>query len=330
MKRLLCTLLALLTLCGCGQQNPAASVGNTSSVSSPDQSAEETYTPVTSVEEVKALYGEDAQYIDKITPYEGDFLVERDSAGLPRLDWVYGKSGIRRELLLLNEGVVSTEILYAGAVRVLTDGVNWYNGHQAFPHYETGEIGFRYDEYGEPRPFGDAYPPFSGWEAYWAPIGESHSFGMVGRREAVSSAQVEISGLAMAFGPLADGSDFVAAYCAPPETEITYDEASRTLTVTCRNTFLDSGEMNKETGVDEEYLQANGSLYPEDFPAGPLSGSCRLIESAEIAQNGDNAVVTVVLAPSDDPLQYTVETGYEGPADTVPYFRIKLRKAWRW
>jgi len=36
-------------------------------------------------------------------------------------------------------------------------------------------------------------------------------------------------------------------------------------------------------------------------------------------------VVTLVLMAADDPLFYTVEEGYQGPADTGPYFRLKLR-----
>lgn len=322
MKRLLCTLLALLTLCGCTQPSAPAE----SAVSSALEQ-EEAFTPVTSEEEVRALYGEEAQYITEIRPYEGDFLVcFTNSSDIPRLDWVFGRSGVRRELLILSEGVADIEILYAGAVRVRTDGILWVNGHQTFPHYEVGELGPRFDEFGRLRPYGESYSSSPGREDYWAPIGESHAFGMKGRREAVRSAQLEFSGVTMAFAPLADGSDFSAAYCAPPDTEVTYDEAARTVTITCRNTFLDSGELAE--GVTEEMLAQQGSLYPSDFPAGPLSGSCPLIASAEIAQEGENVVVRLVLAEVTGEVQYTVETGYEGPMDNGPYFRLKLRKAY--
>ena len=40
--------------------------------------------------------------------------------------------------------------------------------------------------------------------------------------------------------------------------------------------------------------------------------------------------VMLVLAESEEKVQYTVETGYEGPADTAPYLRLKLRKAASW
>lgn len=322
MKRLLCTLLALLTLCGCSQPSAPAE----SAVSSAPKQ-EEAFTPVTSEEEVRALYGEEAQYITEIRPYEGDFLVYLDNNyNFPRLDWVYGKSGIRRELLGLTEGVADIEIIHAGAVQVRTDGILWVNGHQTFPHCETAELGPQFDEFGRPRPYGEGYPSSAGREEYWAPIDESHRFGMKGRREAVRSAQLEFSGLAIAFAPLADGSDFSAAYCAPPDTEVTYDKAARTVTITCRNSFLDSGELAE--GMTEEMLAQQGSLYPNDFPAGPLAGSCPLIPSAEIAQEGETVVVRLALAEITEEVQYTVETGYEGPWDNGPYFRLKLRKVY--
>ena len=70
----------------------------------------------------------------------------------------------------------------------------------------------RYDEYGDPLPYGEGYASIDGTEVYWAPITESHRLGMAGRREALSGAQLEVSGLSLSFGPLADGSDFVEIY----------------------------------------------------------------------------------------------------------------------
>ena len=54
------------------------------------------------------------------------------------------------------------------------------------------------------------------------------------------------------------------------------------------------------------------------------------MESSYVVQSGDDAVVMLVLAECEEPVQYTVETGYEGPADTAPYLRLKLRKAASW
>ncbi|MBP3485425.1 MAG: hypothetical protein J6J81_01165 [Oscillospiraceae bacterium] len=325
-KQVLCALLAALTLCGCAQK-PAPSAGGSAPASS--ALAEEKRAPVTTEAEVRALYGADASSIVSVTPYEEDFLVQLDYY-TPRLDWVYGKSGVRRELMMMTEGAESVEILGTGYIQVLTDGVNVHNGQRYFPHYETASIIDRYDEYGDPLPYGEGYASIDGTEVYWAPITETHSLGMEGRREALSGAQLEVSGLSLSFGPLADGSDFASAYCWVPDTEISYDERNRTLTVTCHDTYLDSGELNKESGVDEAYLRENGSIYPADFPEGPLAGRCRLVESSYVIQSGDDAVILLVLAECVEQVQYTVETGYEGPADTAPYLRLKLRKAASW
>lgn len=325
-KQVLCALLAALTLCGCVQKPTPAASGSSPASSAP---SEEERTPVTTEAEVRALYGPDAGWISRITPYQGDFLVQLDSAG-PMFDWVYGKSGVRRELMMMTEGAESVEILGTGYIQVLTDGVNVHNGQRYFPHYETASIIDRYDEYGDAMPYGGGHSDVDGRQTYWAPITEAHCLGMEGRREALSGAQLEVSGLSLSFGPLADGSDFTSAYCWVPDTDISYDERNRTLTVTCHNTYLDSGELNKESGVDEAYLRANGSIYPADFPEGPLAGRCRLVESSYVTQSGDDAVILLVLAECEEQVQYTVETGYEGPADTAPYLRLKLRKAASW
>ena len=323
-KQVLCALLAALTLCGCAQKPTPAT--NAPASSAP---AEEQRTPVTTEAEVRALYGAEASSIVSVTPYEGDFLVRIDFAG-PMFDWVYGKSGVRRELMMVTEGIESVEILGTGYIQVLTDGINIHNGQPYFPHYQTASIIDRYDEYGDAMPYGGGHSDVGDIWTYWAPITESHRLGMEGRREALSGGQLEVSGLSLSFGPLADGSDFTAAYCSVPDTDISYDERNRTLTVTCHDTFLDSGELNKESGIDEAYLWENGSIYPADFPEGPLAGRCRLVESSYVTQSGDDVVVMLVLAESEEKVQYTVETGYEGPADTAPYLRLKLRKAASW
>ena len=154
--------------------------------------------------------------------------------------------------------------------------------------------------------------------------------GMQGRREAIRSAQVDAGGLTVAFAPLADGSDFVAAYCEIPYTKVALSEDGMTLTVTMHDTFLSSGTLSKD--VDLDFLKEYGSLYPESFPAGELAGSCTLIENADLRQDGNNAVLTVTLADGpihgrnfgDGYYRFTAETGYTGIADTGPYLRVTL------
>ena len=130
--------------------------------------------------------------------------------------------------------------------------------------------------------------------------------------------------------PLADGSDFTAAYCEIPYTEVALSEDGMTLTVTMHDTFLSSGTLSKD--VDPDFLKEYGSLYPESFPAGELAGSCTLIENADLRQDGNIAVLTVTLADGpihgrnfgDGYYRFTAETGYTGIADIGPYLRVTL------
>lgn len=196
---------------------------------------------------------------------------------------------------------------------------------------ELATLCLLYDEQGRDRGY-DPYvsPGIGSSEIYWAGAGERYSMGMQGRREAIRSAQIDAGGLTVAFAPLADGSDFVAAYCEIPYTEVALSEDGMTLTVTMHDTFLSSGTLSKD--VDPDFLKEYGSLYPENFPAGELAGSCTLIENADLRQDGNNAVLTVTLADGpihgrnfgDGYYRFTAETGYTGIADIGPYLRVTL------
>ena len=84
--------------------------------------------------------------------------------------------------------------------------------------------------------------------------------------------------------------------------------------------------------MDTTFLKDYGSLYPESFPAGELTGSCALIEKAELRQDGNNAVLTVTLAEGpihgqafgDGYYRFTMDNDYTGIADIGPYLRVKL------
>lgn len=181
--------------------------------------------------------------------------------------------------------------------------------------------------------------PYSGYgtsvsSTYWADSGETYYMGMQERREAVRSAQIDAGGVTVAFAPLADGSDFTAAYCEIPYTKISFPENGNVIFVRFHNTFLDSGEL--ADGVTTDYLKIYGSLYPEDFPAGELTGNCLLIEKAEITQEKNDVVLTITLNVdrlSETPLgdegffQYTADRSYTGMGDVGPYFHIQIRVA---
>lgn len=344
MKKLpafLTALLMVFSLASCGappaQKEEKTDSGNSSPASAPD----DTPMPVTTEEEVRALYAPDYEKdstdppILEIIPYEGDFLVRRGWENDSQwMDWVYGQSGIRRRMLCLYEPLLNCEIQGQASVEVVTGGPNAFNGVPGFPHVENVSLNLIYDEQGMPLD----YNPYSSGatsssDIYWANAGESYSMGMAGRREAVRSAQIDAGGVTVAFAPLADGSDFTAAYCEIPYTEVSLPENGSVLFVTFHDTFLDSGELAE--GVTTDYLHSYGSLYPEDFPAGELSGSCVLIKKAEITQEGNNVVLALTLDTdrlSEDPLgngdgyfQFTAGTGCTGVADNGPYFRLQLR-----
>ena len=215
--------LLLLNLAACGESsvpNPSGSSGDSSSSADPAQP--DAFSPVTTEAEVRALYGDDASLITSIEAYQGDFLVKLGTdEDCPSLDWVYGQSGIRRRLLWLDTPLLRCEIESQASVRVVTGGPNIYNGVPGFPRVELATLCLLYDEQGRDRGYDPYVSPGTGSsEIYWAGAGESYLMGMQGRREAIRSAQVDAGGLTVAFAPLADGSDFVAAYCEIPYTEV--------------------------------------------------------------------------------------------------------------
>ena len=225
---LLTALLLLLSLTACGtapatdEQPPDNSGTQTGSEAQPDSSPTESFdslTPVTTEEEVRALYAPDYEKdstdppILEIIPYEGDFLVRRGWENDSQwMDWVYGQSGIRRNLLSLSERLLSYEIQGQASVEVFTGGPNIFNGVPGFPHVENVSLSLVYDEQGMPLDYNVYSGGRTGYSSpYWAGAGESYYMGMQGRREAVRSAQIDAGGVTVAFAPLADGSDFTAA-----------------------------------------------------------------------------------------------------------------------
>ena len=337
MKKILSLALAallLLSLTACGDgPAPSSSASSGGASSSAGSSQADVPTPITTEDQVRALYANDEDIAGiTVEEYQGDFLVTLDNGcDVTILDWVYGQSGIRRRMLWLSQPIISYKIESQASVRVVTGGPNHLDGVPGFPHVESATLGLLYDEQGRDRGY-DPYvsPDITGSSTYWAGAGESYVMGMEGRREAIRSAQIDAGGLTVAFAPLADGSDFISAYCAIPYTEVGLSEDGMTLTVTMHDTFLDCGKLGKD--VDTTFLKDYGSLYPESFPAGALAGSCTLIEKAELRQDGNDAVLTVTLA--DGPIhgqafgegyyRFTMDNDYTGIADIGPYLRVKL------
>ena len=334
MKKILSLALAallLLSLTACGENPAPSSPGSSGDVSSAGSSQTDALRPVTTEEEVRALYGDDASLITSIEAYQGDFLVKLGTDdSCPSLDWVYGQSGIRRRMLWLDEPLIRCEIREQASVKVITGGPNTYNGVPGFPHVETAALGLAYDEQGRELSDSPSDRAIHGSGAYWAGAGENYPMGRLGRRAAIRAAQIDAEGLTVAFAPLADGSDFLSSTYAIPYAEVGLSQDSRTLTVILRDTFLDCGTLSKDADLD--FLREYGSLYPESFPAGELAGSCVLIEKAELRQDGNDAVLTVTLDEShlhgsyqgDAAFRFTAETGYTGPGDVGPFLRVTV------
>ena len=291
MKKLISLALAallLLNLAACGESsvsNPSGSSGDSSSSADPAQP--DAFSPVTTEAEVRALYGDDASLITSIEAYQGDFLVKLGTdEDCPSLDWVYGQSGIRRRMLWLDTPLLRCEIESQASVRVVTGGPNIYNGVPGFPRVELATLSLLYDEQGRDRGY-DPYvsPGIGSSEIYWAGAGERYSMGMQGRREAIRSAQVDAGGLTVAFAPLADGSDFVAAYCEIPYTEVALSEDGMTL--------IENADLRQD---------GNNAVLTVTLADGPIHGR----------NFGDGYY------------RFTAETGYTGIADTGPYLRVTL------
>ena len=291
MKKLISLAMAvllLLNLAACGDgPAPSSSGSSGDSSSSADPAQPDAFSPVTTEAEVRALYGDDASLITSIEAYQGDFLVKLGTdEDCPSLDWVYGQSGIRRRMLWLDTPLLRCEIESQASVRVVTGGPNIYNGVPGFPRVELATLSLLYDEQGRDRGYDPYVSPSTGSsEIYWAGAGESYPMGMQGRREAIRSAQVDAGGLTVAFAPLADGSDFVAAYCEIPYTEVALSEDGMTL--------IENADLRQD---------GNNAVLTVTLADGPIHGR----------NFGDGYY------------RFTAETGYTGIADIGPYLRVTL------
>jgi len=284
-------------------------------------------------EELWEIYGREFFRVDKITPYEGDFLVQYVYSEIC-FDWVYGTTGERHRIMECGFGVSDVEILEPGIIRVLTDGIYSSNGYRTFPSLIKGYASVRLDENGKPLPYERETGNFT-IDTYWADIHEASSFGRA-RREAVTNALIDVTGAQFVFGPPADFNGLMAFYTSSssvPVTEITFDEVSRVMTLTFRDTSLSSGDLpdfpnEREERQYRESLSFLGLALPTEFPAGELYGSNPFISRATIEESGGDTVATLYL--TEKATEYTVEAGKVGPMDSGPYIRFILRERGRW
>lgn len=140
------------------------------------------------------------------------------------------------------------------------------------------------------------------------------------RYEQVYDARVTVDGLSFCFIPSGDPErygSFFAACTTPPNVDCTFDPDTRVFTLRLYNTALESGGIAAEA-VNEPYQ----GFYPYRFPAGSLGKGSHFFTDATIAQEGEDAVVTLTL--TEDAKVYTVTSGNLG-GDSIPCLSVSFR-----
>ncbi len=337
---LLCGIL-LLSACATSvtdtspSASPSASAGSTAETASPAPSpstspdaANALPSPLTE-DDVRAMY-EEPYIVHAVTPYEGDFLVQY--SGLENLgpwffDWVYGATGNRCKLMFCDEHIREIEIFYPGVLRVVTDGEYCGTPGWLFPNILTAYACVYLDENGNPLSYENSYTS-ERRTTYWADVAETNYFGTPDKTAAVAIAEVIPAGLTMTFGPPLDVEDNGSVFAGAdfnPLIEFSYDEDRRVMTVTCRQTVLESGLLHPETDADwaadiKKWLDADDLPYPFGVDAGALGGMSAFIENAEITEVGDDVVVTLGL--TDAAKYFTVTTTSSMFESSAPGFRL--------
>ena len=285
-------------------------------------------------EDLPALYEAEGYTVTEVRGYLDDFVVEYTYGGSePRLlDWVFGETG-RRVYLTGLDADASYQITGPGEVRFTTGGVSSSTPWKGLP--ESGTVRVLVDAYGRvPEDavqttldtvetwLDPAEPFYMGWWENGRPDTES------GRFEQVYDARIDADGLSFSFIPNGDSQElfegFFPAATTIPSFETSFDPDRRVFTLRLHNTCLESG--GAETDEIEEWIGEGTypkSLYPYSFPAGSLGRDSHFLRDVAIAEDGEDVVVTAVLA--ERAYRFTVEVSNLG-FDNIPSFRIVFRE----
>lgn len=328
-----CLLVLAAILAGC-QTPPPPETASPSPEPAPVQAAptpaaeyEFDTLPVTK-EAIEVFYPQEGYTVKKITPWEGDFLVEYSyGEHWSGLDWVFGESG-RRVRMAADGDYASYDILRTGEVRYTTTGSGWLP--------ETHEITVLGDAFGrlDLESCLVETAEVSGEQTVWADPATPYQFGQLtgdgnisGRPEQIYDARIDADGLSFTFIPKGDSiqslNAFVAACTGLPAFDTSFDKSTRQFTLRFHNTSLESG------GITEEEIRAWSNepsrypQYPYSFPAGSLGRDNHFLTDAQIMQDGEDTVVTCIL--TEKAYRFTVESDNLG-GDTIPLLRVHFRE----
>ena len=212
MKRtVLPALLLALALCGCAAQTLA----ETQTTPPPKESApaaeyDFTILPVQE-ESIHTLYNQEGYEVRKVTPYEGDYLVEygyENDPDFALLAWVFGQTG-RRVQLAGRSQFTTYEITGPGEVRYTTTGWDAGTAWKGLPEIRT--VWVVGDEHGSIHPDQDWGAVQSYQETAWLDPTQPFSMGTSseaadppkewGRYEQLYDARIDADGLSFSFIP---------------------------------------------------------------------------------------------------------------------------------
>lgn len=333
---LACVLCLLLPLTACTPVSENSATPPVSETVSPTPTAAQP-SPLTK-EDVRALFEDEGNYmVLSITPSEGDYLAEiTDHAGdkgWRALYWVFGESGhkvwLNREI---TEWEIDTyKITTPGTVEITTTGENTNvpakrrgpsytavitvdSRGRLLPDYEEGQSVVLWENQAH-----------GGWLLLDDPGHVSGESEFSGRYEQIYEARIGIDDIALSFIPSsAPGrfQTFFPASTSAPTSDCSFDPETRVFTIRLYNTTLKSGAVSEE---DLEWAGriTYGDLYPRTIPEGSLGQGNHFIESATIAQDGEDAVITLTL--TDAGYAYQSESGNMGQ-DNFPYLRYSFRE----
>ena len=356
-----CGLLCLLALSACATEaaspapSPASSaVQAPSPVRTPGAALSPEVSPILAPaplteEDLADLYAADGYEVVNVTPYRGDYVVEYrydpncgSYGGGHMVDWVFHETGGRVLLANVDEraGVCTYEVVGPGTVRFRTEFYRIDALYKTIPR--SWEVSVLVDESGalpndyipvevEWRDLSPVWldprePFYTGiWDTEHGGPYELERMG-AGRYEQLYDARIDADGLSFTFIPNADSMEryisFSPVATSAPDWETDFDRSSGIFTFRMRRVSLSCGSLPEEElrnfGTDQFI-----ALYPYSFPAGSLGRDSHFLTDVQLAQDGEDTVVTARL--TDNAGSFTVETGNLGQ-DNIPKLRVVFQE----